>query len=201
MKNVAFKMGTWSLFVLLTIVSLASIFSCSGSQSTTNPTTTATITSSPQPELRNFVSEAQARYRNGLSCNGADYSPSLVGMSDSDFLSLDIVDETMLTINGAYYQYRELGNSSNVTLGEYTIRFNYPTPSVTSTGGNPIPIQVMRAGQQVGEFTFYEIYTEFSSYSGFVRTEHVSPLLFLFIYYKTDCSGYDHKWLALLPEP
>ncbi len=198
MKNVVFKMSAWSLFVLLTIVSLASMFSCDSSQSTTNPTTTTTITSSPQPELRNFISEAQARYRNGLSCNGANYSPSLVGLSDSDFLSLDIMDKTILTMNGASYQYRELGNSSNVTLGEYTIRFNYPTPSVTSTGGNPIPIQVMRAGQQVDEFTFYEIYTEFSSYSVFVRTKNVSPLLFLFIYYKTDCSGYDHRWLALL---
>jgi hypothetical protein len=189
---------------LAIILTLCCFSSCSSPPSTTSTSsTTYTSVQINAEDIRTFFDGAKDRYINGITCGGTQYQPSVNGISPSDLLSLTILDDATLTMSGKLYRYGvlQLGSrpmSTTLNIGTYEITVGNPETSVTPTGGNPVLIQAAKNGNAVGEFTYYEVYMQFSAYSVYITTNNIDELAFLFIYYKLTCDSYDHLWIVLL---
>jgi hypothetical protein len=211
------KKKSLMIYGILLIISLAFV-SCTTTATQTLTTTitipqttnTQTISST---EVMNFLAGIKNIYTNGGIVQGdaPPLSPTLKGISESDFLSLSVPGDTIITMGGISYSYVAINPitttswslPSEMKLGTYLIDLSIP--NTATIGGTPISIHIDNNSNSAlpfsTNFTYYYIPLQITTCSVYIETHSEGNLRFLFMYYYPSSSSVSQKnlWLVLLP--
>lgn len=152
------------LIVPLVFTSCATTVTQTLTTTTTVPPTTSTQTVNSTNIIK-FLAGAKNIYTNGGIVQGdaPALSPTLKGISESDFLSLTVQSDTVISMSGISYNYVAInpGVPAEVKLGTYLIDFS--RPNLETTGGEPISIQIYNRGNSGLPFSSNFTYFTFPS--------------------------------------
>jgi hypothetical protein len=210
------KKKSLMIYGILLIISLAFV-SCTTTATQTFATTktipqttyTQTISST---EVMNFLAGIKNIYTNGSIIHGdaPPLSPTLKGISESDFLSLTVPGDNIISMGGISYSYVAINPitttswslPSEMKLGTYLIDLSIP--NTATIGGTPISININNSNSALPfstNFTYYYIPLQITTCSVYIETHAEGNLRFLFMYYYPSSSSVSQKnlWLVLLP--
>jgi hypothetical protein len=199
----SYKIALVALIVTAVVVGSIIYFNPTSFRSSAITSTVSTSSSSTPyetNELSSFLKTAQYLYQNPPNCTFGTRSSSLGDFPSTDFLSMDVVNGTRLSMGGHLYYYTLL-NSSASKLMDYVISQSGGPTNVIYTGGQPTFFTVSTSnGNIIGKFTSYEIPFQINSFSVFVQSYKVDELTAVFMYCTKNCSSeYQKMWIAIVP--
>jgi len=153
------------------------LLGCTDSQKSPPSNGGATLGRPNYQELQTFLVNAKNLYQ-----NGADYglTPSLTGMTAEEFMDIQVVGESQISLSGRTFEYLELDWGVH-TIAGYTI--DIPRVTIAPGGGGYFSTgRVRKDGAPIGEFIFENRPREWRLNSVTVRKEAVGDLLFLQVY-------------------
>ena len=193
--------------------------SCSTTVTTTQIISTTTVTvpattytqTVNQADAKSFIAGIEKAYSQGANGQGGAV-PGLIGISEPEFSSLKIQNDSVISMNGTSYNYvamRPFTSTSwdlpaEVTLNNYQIDF--AVPDVLTTGGRPISVQIFNHGTTGiafgTTFIYYYIPVVVTTRPLYVEMRTLGDLKFLFMYYYPSSSGQieDDMWFILQPD-
>jgi len=192
--------------------------SCSTTVTTTQTISTSTVTvpaitytqTVNQADAKSFIAGIEKAYSQGANGQGGA-EPGLSGISEPEFSSLKIQNDSVISMNGTSYNYvaiRPFTSTSwdlpaEVTLNNYQVDFT--VPDVLTTGGRPISVQIFNSGYTGiafgTTFIYYYIPVVVTTRPLYVEMHTLGDLKFLFMYYYPSSSSQteDDMWFILQP--
>lgn len=162
--------------ILVVLFCLIFVFGCTSKVTSTKATPTPLTTAQ---KIQSFLDKAKNSYNTGA---GVGLKPNISGISISDFLSLTIQSDSIITMNGIPYDYKDFNYSESVTLRDYTVTFHLGLV-IPGVGTEHYTVDVEKNNQKIDEFELIISPGDVSQYSVEVVSHLTENLLFLNIGY------------------
>ncbi|USH00960.1 hypothetical protein K1720_08360 [Thermococcus argininiproducens] len=147
-------------------------------------------------DVVSFLTEAK---ENLNKCNTTLKLP-LSPQSDPAYLNITVLNETILRVNGALYEYVVLGVQNVSFSGETSFkghRITWSTPkNLTTTGGQRIDFKIYRESSLIGSLVYWYIPFQLDSYCVTIHTKSLKlpdgEIIFVFMH-----TGGKDLWIVM----